>query len=66
MAKRRCWLNSRQMLGFYDQLADRSGMIRQYRQLKTILADELGIEPIPETQALYQPRIRFAGVAHRL
>lgn len=44
----------RQMLGFYGQLGDRSGVIRQYRQLETILADELAIEPMPETQTLYQ------------
>jgi DNA-binding SARP family transcriptional activator len=48
----------RQMLGFYGQLGDRSGVMRQYRQLETILADELEIEPMPETQALYQNLIR--------
>ncbi len=43
-----------QMMRYYGQLEDRNRVIRQYRQLETILADELEIEPMPETQALYQ------------
>lgn len=52
----------RQMLGFYGQLGDRSGVVRQYRQLETILADELEIEPMPETQDLYQALMSGAGL----
>lgn len=47
----------RQMLSYCDQLGDHTGVIRQYRQLETILADQLEIEPMPATQALYQTLI---------
>jgi two-component SAPR family response regulator len=43
-----------QMMRYYGQLGDRSGLVRQHQQLRTVLADELGIEPMPETQQLYQ------------
>jgi DNA-binding SARP family transcriptional activator len=33
---------------------DRAGAIAQYRQCERILGRELGIEPMPETQALYR------------
>jgi DNA-binding SARP family transcriptional activator len=42
------------MMRYYGQLGDRSGLVRQHQQLRTVLADELGIEPMPETQQLYQ------------
>lgn len=48
----------RQMMRYYGRLGDRSGLIRQHQQLSTVLADELGVEPMPETQALYQNLIR--------
>jgi len=43
-----------QMMRCYNRLGDRKAMIRQYRQLEAVLADELEIEPMPETQRLFQ------------
>ena len=43
-----------QMMRYYGQLRDRSGLVRQHQQLTTVLADDLGIEPMPETQQLYR------------
>jgi two-component SAPR family response regulator len=43
-----------QMMRYYGQLGDRSGLVRQHQQFSTVLADELGIEPMQETQQLYQ------------
>lgn len=42
-----------QLLIAYSQQGLRSEAIRQYEQLKTLLATELQVEPLPETQALY-------------
>jgi LuxR family maltose regulon positive regulatory protein len=44
----------RQAMRYYSYLGDRNGMMRQYRWLEKALADELGVEPMPETQELYQ------------
>ncbi len=46
-----------QMMGYYSQLGDRNGVIRQYQHLTATLADELEIEPMPETQELYHALI---------
>jgi DNA-binding SARP family transcriptional activator len=43
-----------QMMRYYGQLGDRSGLVRQHQLLTAVLADELDIEPMPETQQLYQ------------
>jgi two-component SAPR family response regulator len=43
-----------QVLRYYGYLGDRNGMMRQYRWLEKVLGDELGVEPMPETQELYQ------------
>ena len=43
-----------QTMRYYGQLGDRNGAIRQYRWLEQILVDELGVEPMPDTQELYR------------
>jgi two-component SAPR family response regulator len=43
-----------QVMRYYGQLGDRNGVMQQYRRLEQILADELGVEPMPETQELYR------------
>ncbi len=43
-----------QMMRYYGRLGDRSGLVRQHQQLSMVLADELGVEPMPDTQQLYQ------------
>jgi DNA-binding SARP family transcriptional activator len=42
------------MMRYYSQLGDRNAVIRQYQQLVEVRAAELQIEPMSETQALYQ------------
>jgi DNA-binding SARP family transcriptional activator len=42
------------MMRFYGQLGNRSGLVRQHQHFSTVLADELGVEPMPEKQQLYQ------------
>jgi two-component SAPR family response regulator len=44
----------RQMMCYHSQLGDRNKVMRQYRWLGKVLADELGAEPMPETQELYR------------
>jgi len=39
---------------YYGSLGDRSGIIRQYKQLLKLLADELGASPLPATRQLCQ------------
>jgi two-component SAPR family response regulator len=47
----------RRMMQHYGRLRDRNGVMRQYRRLVEILADELGVEPMVETQELYRTLI---------
>lgn len=42
------------LMQLYLQMGERSGALRQYRELEALLADELGVDPMPETQALYR------------
>jgi two-component system LytT family response regulator len=44
----------RRVMRHYHRLGDRNQMIRQYRRLTEILADELDVEPMLETQELYR------------
>jgi DNA-binding SARP family transcriptional activator len=49
-----------QLMRCYWLLGRRSEALQQYKRCSTILANELGLEPMPETQALYQ-RIAMPG-----
>jgi DNA-binding SARP family transcriptional activator/pimeloyl-ACP methyl ester carboxylesterase len=44
----------RQLMQLYAWSGQQSAALRQYQECQRILQDELGIEPEPETQALYQ------------
>jgi DNA-binding SARP family transcriptional activator len=37
----------------WQRLGDRTAVVKQYRILSQLLADELATDPMPETQALY-------------
>jgi DNA-binding SARP family transcriptional activator len=41
------------LLRVYGQLGSRAQVMRQYRRLTELLADELSVEPLPETVAAY-------------
>ncbi|GAB4542126.1 MAG: hypothetical protein Kow0063_33710 [Anaerolineae bacterium] len=41
------------LMRFWHRLGNRAAVVRQYRMLTQLLADELGADPMPETQALY-------------
>lgn len=43
----------RALMEAYARLDERSEALRQYERLRAILASELGVEPLPETQALH-------------
>jgi LuxR family maltose regulon positive regulatory protein len=38
----------------YSELGRRSEALQQYKRCATILANDLGLEPMEETQALYR------------
>jgi two-component SAPR family response regulator len=42
------------MMRYYGRLGDRNAIVRHYRRLAEMLASELGVDPMPETQALYR------------
>jgi LuxR family maltose regulon positive regulatory protein len=42
----------------YSKLDNRVAVVRQYQQIEQLLMDELGVEPLPSTQSLYQQLIR--------
>ncbi|MCS7220690.1 MAG: BTAD domain-containing putative transcriptional regulator [Anaerolineae bacterium] len=44
----------RELMRLYCQIGDRAAAIRQYELCREWLAQELGIEPMPETTRLYQ------------
>jgi DNA-binding SARP family transcriptional activator len=43
-----------QLICCFQQLSRRSDALRQYQRCSSVLSQELGIEPMPELQALYQ------------
>ncbi|MBK8824683.1 MAG: hypothetical protein IPN58_19360 [Anaerolineales bacterium] len=43
-----------QVLRAYAALGDRAGLINQYQEMKRLLAKELDMEPLPETEKLYK------------
>ncbi len=42
------------LLRVHGQVGSRAQVVRQYRRLTQLLADELGVEPLPETAAAYR------------
>lgn len=44
----------RRLIELYAARGDRAAALRQYRQCATLLEQELGVQPLPETQALYE------------
>lgn len=42
------------LMQLYYQLGDRARAMQQYTQLTTVLQQELGVEPLPETKAVYR------------
>ncbi len=54
----------RDVMGLLLACDDRAGALRQFEQCKTLLAEDLGVEPSPETTALYHSAVgRPAGVS---
>ncbi len=41
------------LMRFWHRLGNRAAVVKQYRALGRLLADELGTDPMPETQSLY-------------
>jgi predicted ATPase/DNA-binding SARP family transcriptional activator/Tfp pilus assembly protein PilF len=54
----------RQMMRMLARSGQRSAALAQYESCRRILANELGIEPLPETTALYE-RIQTATLARK-
>ena len=42
------------LLRIYGRIGSRAQVVRQYRRLAALLTDELGVEPLPETDAAYR------------
>lgn len=51
----------REVMRLYEQNGERPQAIQQYENCRQILANELEIQPMPETQALYQQLISTNG-----
>jgi DNA-binding SARP family transcriptional activator len=41
------------LMRFWHRLGNRAAVMKQYKMLKDIMAEEMSMEPMPETQALY-------------
>jgi DNA-binding SARP family transcriptional activator len=54
------------LIEIYGLAGSRSQVFRQYRRLRTILADELNVEPLQETEDAYHLAIRRAAANARL
>jgi DNA-binding SARP family transcriptional activator len=48
----------RDMMLLYSELGNRSAAVQTYQQCVDLLANELGVPPMPETVALYQRLVR--------
>lgn len=46
------------LMAIHGRIGTRSQVVRQYRRLRAILARELGVEPLPESEATYQLALR--------
>ena len=44
----------RQLIEFYARIGDRNGALRQYERCSIVLERELGVDPLPDTRALYR------------
>lgn len=53
----------RQLMYLYYAAGDRDGALRQYLECRNVLKQELDVEPVPETKALYQEIERRTGAA---
>lgn len=54
----------REMMRLYLKAGDRALAVRQYNLCREILADELGIPPMTETEALYRHILETGGPLH--
>ncbi len=48
----------RRLIELYALAGDRAAALRQYEQCLTVLERELGVDPLPETQAIYRAVLR--------
>ncbi len=55
-------LAHRQLMALHSQAGQQAAALRQYEVCRQTLADELGLEPAPETRALYE-RIRAGNLS---
>lgn len=42
------------LIDIYSRRGSRSQVVRQYRRLRTLLREEIGVDPLPETEAIYR------------
>jgi DNA-binding SARP family transcriptional activator/predicted ATPase len=52
----------RQLMELRARAGDRAGAVRQYRSLVRLLADELSVDPLPETTAAYEAILAGEGI----
>ncbi len=50
------------LMEIYGHLGSRAQVARQYRRLRALLSSELGVDPLPETEAAYQAALRACAV----
>jgi DNA-binding SARP family transcriptional activator len=50
------------LIEVYGRTGTRSQVVRQYRRLRTLLHDELDVEPLPETEATYRAALKQSWV----
>jgi predicted ATPase/DNA-binding SARP family transcriptional activator len=54
---------SRLIMALHYQAGDRSAALHEYRRIERLLAEELDLPPLPETQALYQAIVKGLPLA---
>jgi DNA-binding SARP family transcriptional activator len=50
------------LMEIYGHVGSRSQVSRQYRRLRALLSSELGVDPLPETEAAYRAALRGSAV----
>ena len=50
------------LMEIYSHVGSRSQVSRQYRRLRALLSSELGVDPLPETEAAYRAALRGCAV----
>jgi DNA-binding SARP family transcriptional activator len=50
------------LISGYGRVGTRSQVLRQYRRMRAILEHELGVEPLPETEAAYRAALEWSGL----